>query len=97
MHPGGLGHPVGTKREAVRPLPRPLGNPVEVPCPLRTQVTITRVIDQDRSFLRFIEDHHLKPGESIEVEDRDSASDSVRVRGKDEQHITIGTRAASKV
>ena len=66
-------------------------------CPLRTQVTITRVIDQDRSFLRFIEDHHLKPGESIEVEDRDSVSDSVRVRGKDEQHITIGTRAASKV
>jgi DtxR family transcriptional regulator, Mn-dependent transcriptional regulator len=66
-------------------------------CPLRTQVTITRVIDQDRSFLRFIEDHHLKPGESIEVEDRDPVSDSVRVRGKDEQHITIGTRAASKV
>ena len=66
-------------------------------CPLRTQVTITRVIDQDRNFLRFIEDHHLKPGESIEVEDRDPVSDSVRVRGKDEQHITIGTRAASKV
>jgi DtxR family Mn-dependent transcriptional regulator len=66
-------------------------------CPLNTQVTITRVIDQDRSFLRFIEDHHLKPGESIEVEDRDSASDSVRVRGKDDQRTTIGARAASKV
>ena len=60
-------------------------------------MTITRVIDQDKSFLRFIENHHLKPGESIEVEDRDAASDSVRVRGKDEQRITIGTRAASKV
>ncbi len=36
-------------------------------------------------------------GESIEVEDRDAASDSVRVRGKDDQRITIGTRAASKV
>jgi len=66
-------------------------------CPLHTPVTITRVIDQDKSFLRFIENHHLKPGESIEVEDRDAASDSVRVRGKDEQRITIGTRAASKV
>lgn len=66
-------------------------------CPLHTRVTITRVIDQDKSFLRFIENHHLKPGESIEVEDRDAASDSVRVRGKDEQRITIGTRAASKV
>lgn len=66
-------------------------------CPLNTRVTITRVIDQDKSFLRFIESHHLKPGESIEVEDRDSASDSVRVRGKDDQRITIGTRAASKL
>ena len=66
-------------------------------CPLRTRVTISRVIDQDKSFLRFIESHHLKPGESIEVEDRDAASDSVSVRGKDDQRITIGTRAASKL
>ena len=66
-------------------------------CPLNTRVTITRVIDQDKSFLRFIESHHLKPGESIEVEDRDAASDSVRVRGKDDQRVTIGTRAASKL
>ena len=66
-------------------------------CPLHTRVTITRVIDQDKSFLRFIENHNLKPGELIEVEDRDAASDSVRVRGKDEMRVTIGTRAASKV
>lgn len=66
-------------------------------CPLNTRVTITRVIDQDKSFLRFIESHHLKPGELIEVEDRDAASDSVRVRGKDDQRITIGARAASKL
>jgi DtxR family Mn-dependent transcriptional regulator len=66
-------------------------------CPLHTPVTITRVIDQDKGFLRFIESHHLKPGESIEVEDRDAASDSVRVRGKDDHRITIGTRAASKL
>ena len=66
-------------------------------CPLRTRVTISRVIDQDKSFLRFIESHHLKPGEAIEVEDRDAASDSVRVKGKDNQRITIGTRAASKL
>ena len=66
-------------------------------CPLHMQVTITRVINQDRSFLRFIENHHLKPGESIEVEDRDGASDSVRVRSKGDQRITIGSRAAAKV
>ena len=66
-------------------------------CPLNTPVTVTRVVDQDRLFLRFIESHNLKPGESIEVEARDAASDSVRVKGKDEQRITIGTRAASKL
>jgi DtxR family Mn-dependent transcriptional regulator len=66
-------------------------------CPLETTVTVTRVIDQDKEFLRFIEHNHLKPGEAIEVEARDSAADSVRVRGKDNQRITIGTRAASKL
>jgi len=66
-------------------------------CPLNTPVTVTRVVDQDRLFLRFIESHNLKPGESIEVEARDAASDSVRVKGKDDQRITIGTRAASKL
>src|SRR5829696_5235496 len=66
-------------------------------CPLNTPVRVTRIIDQDRAFLRFIEGHDLKPGESIEVEARDAASDSVRVRGKNDQRITIGMRAASKL
>jgi hypothetical protein len=66
-------------------------------CPLDTTVTVTRVIDQDKEFLRFIEQHNLKPGEAIEVEARDAAADSVRVRGKNDQRITIGTRAASKL
>ena len=94
-----------------RPEADPHGDPIPTPegvvkaqalqtlltCPLATPVTITRVIDQDKVFLRFIENHHLKPGESIEVEARDAASDSVRVRGRDEQRITIGTKAASKL
>jgi DtxR family Mn-dependent transcriptional regulator len=66
-------------------------------CPLRTPVTVSRVIDQDKVFLRFIEQNNLKPGESIEVEERDAASDSVRVRGKNDRRIVIGTRAASKL
>jgi DtxR family Mn-dependent transcriptional regulator len=66
-------------------------------CPIGTPVLVTRVVDQDRQFLRFIEQNDMKPGESIEVEARDEASDSVRVRGKDDRRITIGTRAASKL
>ncbi len=94
-----------------RPKADPHGDPIPDPegivkrepmqslltCPMHTPVTITRVLDQDKVFLRFIESHHLKPGESIEVENRDAASDSVRVRGRDDQRVTIGTRAASKL
>ena len=66
-------------------------------CPIGTPVTVSRVIDQDRVFLRFIEQNNLKPGEAIEVEERDAASDSVRVRGKNDRRIVIGTKAASKL
>ena len=66
-------------------------------CPLHTRVVVTRIVDQDRAFLRFVEGHQLKPGEAIEVEERDDAADSVRVRGRDDRRITIGTRAASKL
>lgn len=85
------------------PIPDPEGviKPQEaqtlLTCPLHTRVTVTRVIDQDKVFLRFIENHNLKPGELIEVEDRDAASDSVSVLGKNDRRITIGTRAASKL
>ena len=66
-------------------------------CPLNTPMTVTRVIDQDRAFLRFIEQHSLKPGEPIEVEARDAAADSVQLRASQARRITIGTRAASKL
>src|SRR5258705_3903753 len=66
-------------------------------CPVGTPMTVTRIIDQDKRFLRFIENHDLKPGESVEVEERDEASDSVRLRGKGDRRITIGSRAASKL
>jgi len=66
-------------------------------CPIGTPVTLTRVVDQDGTFLRFLERHHLKPGAEIQVEERDASADSVRVRGKGDRLITIGTRAASKL
>jgi len=87
------GDPIPTPDGVIKPQPMQ----TLLTCPLATAVTITRVIDQDKGFLRFIENHNLKPGESIEVEARDAASDSVRVRGRDEQRITIGTKAASKL
>ena len=66
-------------------------------CALNTPMTVTRVIDQDRAFLRFIEQHSLKPGEPIEVEARDTAADSVQLLASQARRITIGMRAASKL
>jgi DtxR family Mn-dependent transcriptional regulator len=94
-----------------RPAVDPHGDPIPGPegqmtrrdldtlldCPLNTPVRIMRVTDQDAAFLRFIESHDLKPGESIEVEARDEVADSVRLKGRSNRLITIGTRAASKL
>jgi DtxR family Mn-dependent transcriptional regulator len=66
-------------------------------CPLGTPLRVTRIADQDPTFLRFIESHGLKPGETIEVETRDSAADAVKLRGSRRASITIGARAASKL
>jgi DtxR family Mn-dependent transcriptional regulator len=66
-------------------------------CPIGAPVTVTRVVDQDSAFLRFLDRHHLKPGAAIQVEERDDSADSVRLRGEGDRLITIGTRAASKL
>jgi DtxR family Mn-dependent transcriptional regulator len=85
------------------PIPGPEGTIKErtletlLTCPIGIRVIVTRVTDQDAAFLRFIESHELKPGQAIEVEARDDVADSVRLIGKDDRRITIGTRAASKL
>jgi len=66
-------------------------------CPVATPLRVTRIADQDPAFLHFIENNHLKPGQAIEVEERDTAADSVRVKSPNRESITIGARAASKL
>jgi DtxR family transcriptional regulator, Mn-dependent transcriptional regulator len=66
-------------------------------CPMHESVMVRRVSDQDAEFLRFVERHDLKPGQVVTVEDRDTAADSVRLRGGNDREFTIGARAASKV
>jgi DtxR family Mn-dependent transcriptional regulator len=66
-------------------------------CPLKSRVAVSRVTDQDATFLQFVERHRLKPGSIVEVKERDAAADSVRLKGEDEREFTIGARAASKV
>jgi len=66
-------------------------------CPIDTPLRVTRIADQDPAFLRFIEKNGLKPGQPIEVEARDAAADSVKLRSQSRTSITIGARAASKL
>jgi DtxR family Mn-dependent transcriptional regulator len=65
--------------------------------PLDTPLAVSRVIDQDAAFLRFLEQHHLTPGTSLVIESRDSAAEAVRVKTGTGRPTTIGWRAASKV
>jgi DtxR family Mn-dependent transcriptional regulator len=65
--------------------------------PLTTPLVVTRVIDQDPEFLRFVEHHHLVPGRSVLVEARDASADAVRLRAETGSVFSIGSRAAAKV
>jgi DtxR family Mn-dependent transcriptional regulator len=94
-----------------RPTHDPHGDPIPNPegaiarreldtlltCPVDTPLRVTRILDQDAAFLRFVESNGLKPGQPVEVATRDTAADSVRLRRKNQPSITIGTRAASKL
>ena len=66
-------------------------------CAVGTPVTIARVSDQDRAFLQFAEKHELRPGDTVQVEERSDEGDSVRLRVRNNRKLTIGARAASKV
>jgi DtxR family Mn-dependent transcriptional regulator len=95
-----LGHP--THDPHGDPIPNPDGAIAAkqldslLTCPVGTPLRVTRIADQDPAFLRFIESNDLKPGQQVEVESRDAAADSVRLR-RNHHQLTIGTGAASKL
>lgn len=66
-------------------------------CPVGAPLRVARVADQDAAFLRFIEQHDLKPGQDIEVIGRDPSADAVILRSAADRVVTLGSRAASKV
>ena len=65
-------------------------------CATNQPLRVSRVVDQDAAFLRFIEQSHLKPGQPVLVEERDAAADRVTVRTEGAS-LALGQRAASKV
>jgi len=85
------------------PIPAPDGTIAQpqyldlLTAPLQTPLAVTRVIDQDAAFLRFLEEQELTPGTALVIESRDAAAQAVRVRAGGDRPTTIGWRAASKV
>jgi DtxR family Mn-dependent transcriptional regulator len=65
--------------------------------PTGAPLVVSRVLDQDPAFLRFLETVPLTPGSAVVVESRDAASDTVHIRLDSGTQATIGARAASKV
>ena len=68
-----------------------LGAPLQIP------YRVTRIVDQEPEFLRFIEERDLMPGRTVIVETHDSVADAVSLRSQDGRVTTMGARAASKV
>src|SRR5258705_9217355 len=85
------GDPIPSADGAIAPLP--VDNLLT--CPVGPTLKVTRITDQDPAFLRFVEHHHLKPGQRVQVEARDTAADAVSLRGADREPLTIGALAAS--
>ena len=65
--------------------------------PIGAPLIVARILDQDASFLRFVEERGLVPGRPVRIESRDADADAVALRGDSGDLITIGARAASKV
>lgn len=58
---------------------------------------VTRVLDQNPAFLKFVDEHGLKPASRVVVQSRDEAADAIAVVVKDQRVITLGTAAATKI
>jgi DtxR family Mn-dependent transcriptional regulator len=76
---------------------QPQQNYTLLTCPVDTPLIVSRVLDQDSDFLRFVEQSELKPGQPLTLLSRDAAADRVIIRGAANREIALGTRAASKL
>jgi DtxR family Mn-dependent transcriptional regulator len=85
------------------PIPTAKGKLADTPlqslvdCELHHSVRIARVVDQEPSFLQFVDRCGLVPGVNVKVETRDAQSDAVAIRPHGRPVVTLGTVAAAKI
>ncbi len=68
-----------------------------IECKAGESVRISRVVDQDQAFLKFISHHGLKPGTRVAVQEIDDVSDAVVVKPGRKNAVTMGGAAARKL
>jgi len=66
-------------------------------CQPGARVRVARIVDQDPPFLQFLDRCGLTPGVSATVEGNDAVAESVRIRPKGKEAVTVGTAAADKI
>lgn len=66
-------------------------------CPLDARLRVARVLDQDRDFLQFVDQHGLTPGAEVTVASRHPSADAVTLHRPDRPAVTLGTGAAAKI
>jgi DtxR family transcriptional regulator, Mn-dependent transcriptional regulator len=85
------------------PIPTAGGDVISSPakslanCPLREPMRVARIIDQEPSFLQFVNRCGLVPGVGVVVESRDDVAQAVVVRPREQQPTTLGTNVAQKI
>jgi DtxR family Mn-dependent transcriptional regulator len=58
---------------------------------------VSRIIEQDPPFLRFLARHGLTPGAVVTILKRNTLADSLTVQSSGHRPVTLGTSAAAKV
>lgn len=63
------------------------------------EATVSRIIDQDPRFLRYLREQGLMPGIRIKVDQRDARSEcmTIELTGEDSQQLSVGHPTLSKV
>lgn len=85
------------------PIPPPRGKLVDsrhrslLDCELNRKLRIARVLDQNPTFLQFVERCGLTPGTAVKVGSRDADAASVSVTPAGKSAVTLGTDAATKI
>ena len=87
------GDPIPSAKGKVRASPATSLADCEIGAPLR----VARILDQDSSFLQFVDRCGLTPGTNVVVESRDDIAGAIVVKPEGGPTATLGTVAAGKI